>query len=145
MLFENVDRFEEIPEVYGVFPLKEDYLAAGTAALKKFGVHAEVEDGIVRIPFADRLLFGEDDYAFREDNWEIVDRKDWRMKITACISLNQSPEEGIREVWCEYNVTVPPEDDCGEDYDLYYEPSTDEHDQAYDLIEIFLNKAVDAA
>ena len=24
MLFENVDRFEEIPEVYGVFPLRDD-------------------------------------------------------------------------------------------------------------------------
>ena len=38
MLFENVDRFEEIPEVYGVFPLRDDFLEAGNKALEKYGV-----------------------------------------------------------------------------------------------------------
>jgi hypothetical protein len=137
MLFENVDRFEEIPEVYGVFPLRDDFLEAGNRALEKYGVKAEVEDNVVRIPFADRLL---SDGADGENAG-----KDWRMEITACISLNRHPEDGIREVWCEYNVVVPPEEDCGKDYDLYYEPCLKEYDQGYDLIEVFLDRAVNAA
>ena len=77
MLFENVDRFEEIPEVYGVFPLKEDYLEAGNKALEQYGVQAEVEDN--------------------------------------------------------------------DEFDEYYEPRNEEYEKGYDLIEAFLNRAVDAA
>ena len=69
--------------------------------------------------------------------------KAWRMKIDACISLNGGLDEGIRDVWCEYSVVVP--EDPEEDYSDCHEPSNEEYDRAYDLIEIFLNKAVDAA
>ena len=107
MLLENVDRFEEIPEVYGAFPLREDFLEAGNAALKKFGVEARIVDNVIHIPFTDRLLLSSEDPAdngIEEDDGYM---KDWRMRVDACISLNGDPEEGIREVWCEYMVVMP--------------------------------------
>ena len=144
MLLENVDRFEEIPEVYGAFPLKEDFLEAGNAALKKFGVEARIVDNVIHIPFADRLLFSEDELADNGIEEDDEYMKDWRMEVDACISLNGDPEEGIREVWCEY-VVVPPEDENNREFDDYYEPRIEEYDRGYDLIEVFLDQAVDAA
>ena len=126
MLLENVDRFEEIPEVYGAFPLKEDFL------------------DVIHIPFTDRLLFSSEnpaDNGIEEDDGYM---KDWRMRVDACISLNGDPEEGIREVWCEYMVVMP-NNENNREFDDYYEPRTEEYDRGYDLIEAFLNRAVDAA
>ena len=145
MLLENVDRYEEIPEVYGVFPLKKDFLEAGNKALEKYGVKAEVEDNVIRIPFTDRLLFSEDEYdLYGVDDEENAEMKQWRMEVTACISLNRHPEDGIREVWCEYTVVLP-DDENNREFDDYYEPRLNEYDKGYDLIEVFLDKAVDAA
>lgn len=144
MLLENVDRFEEIPEVYGAFPLKEDFLEAGNAALKKFGVEARIVDNVIHIPFTDRLLFSPEDLADNGIEEDDEYMKDWRMRVDACISLNGDPEEGIREVWCEYMVVMP-EDENNREFDDYYEPRTDEYDRRYDLIEAFLDRAVDAA
>ena len=144
MLLENVDRFEEIPEVYGAFPLKEDFLEAGNAALKKFGVEARIMDNVIHIPFADRLLFSAEDLADNGIEEDDEYMKDWRMRVDACISLNGDPEEGIREVWCEY-VVVMPDDENNREFDDYYEPRIEEYDRGYDLIEIFLDRAVDAA
>jgi hypothetical protein len=144
MLLENVDRFEEIPEVYGAFPLREDFLEAGNAALKKFGVEARIVDNVIHIPFTDRLLFSSEDPAdngIEEDDGYM---KDWRMRVDACISLNGDPEEGIREVWCEYMVVMP-NNENNREFDDYYEPRTEEYDRGYDLIEAFLDRAVDAA
>jgi hypothetical protein len=144
MLLENVDRFEEIPEVYGAFPLKEDFLEAGNAALKKFGVEARIVDNVIHIPFTDRLLFSAEDLADNGIEEDDEYMKDWRMRVDACISLNGDPEEGIREVWCEY-VVVLPDDENNREFDDYYEPRIEEYDRGYDLIEVFLNRAVDAA
>ena len=144
MLLDNVDRYEEIPEVYGAFPLKEDFLEAGNAALKKFGVEARIVDNVIHIPFTDRLLFSAEDLADNGIEEDDEYMKDWRMRVDACISLNGDPEEGIREVWCEY-VVVLPEDENNREFDDYYEPRIEEYDRGYDLIEVFLNRAVDAA
>ena len=144
MLLENVDRFEEIPEVYGAFPLKEDFLEAGNAALKKYGVEARIVDNVIHIPFADRLLFSAEDLADNGIEEDDEYMKDWRMRVDACISLNGDPEEGIREVWCEYMVVMP-DDENNREFDDYYEPRLEEYDRGYDLIEVFLNRAVNAA
>ena len=144
MLLENVDRFEEIPEVYGAFPLKEDFLEAGNAALKKYGVEARIVDNVIHIPFTDRLLFSAEDLADNGIEEDDEYMKDWRMRVDACISLNGDPEEGIREVWCEY-VVVLPDDENNREFDDYYEPRIEEYDRGYDLIEAFLDRAVDAA
>ena len=145
MLLDNADRFEEIPEVYGPFPLKEDFLEAGNTALKEYGLEARIEDNVIRIPFMDRLLFSEDEYDLYGVDDEInADMKQWRLRVDACISLNGDPEEGIREVWCEYAVVLPGEED-NHDFDDFYEPREEEYDRGYDLIEVFLDRAVDAA
>ena len=51
---------------------------------------------------------------------------------------------GFREVWCEYMVVMP-NDENNREFDDYYEPRTEEYDRGYDLIEAFLDRAVDAA
>ena len=45
--FEN-SAFDEIGEIYGGFPLRENFMEIGNAALKEFGVEAEYEDGQVQ-------------------------------------------------------------------------------------------------
>ncbi|MBR4484299.1 MAG: AAA family ATPase, partial [Erysipelotrichaceae bacterium] len=53
--------FEEIDGIYGGFSLKENYLDLGNAALAPYGVQAILERGVIRIPFADRPLYDEDE------------------------------------------------------------------------------------
>ena len=67
------------------------------------------------IPFTDRLLFSKEELADCDLEEDEAYMKDWRMRVDACISLNGDPEEGIREVWCEY-VVVLPEDENTSDH-----------------------------
>lgn len=54
MLDMDTMSFESVVEIYGGFPLKTDFLDAGNAALTEFGMKAELEDGVIRIPFVDK-------------------------------------------------------------------------------------------
>ena len=135
--------FESIGEIYGGFPLKENYLEAGNAQLAKYGVQAKVVDAVIRIPFVDRLLFREDEYEeYCIDDEDNADMKEWRMTVEACVTLDGDPEDGIREAFCEYHVITQDGYDEGE-FDEYYEPRNEEYDQAITLIETFLNGAVE--
>ena len=49
--------FEEIDGIYTGFPLKENFMELGNAALAPFGVKAILDDGMIRITFADRSLY----------------------------------------------------------------------------------------
>ncbi len=69
--------------------------------------------------------------------------KQWRMKVEAVITLDRDPEDGIREAFCAYHVITLDEED-GDMFDEFYEPRREEYDQAVELIERFLNSAVDA-
>ena len=137
----NMD-FEEIVEVYGSFPLKKDFLEAGNAALEGFSVKGKIKDGVIKIPFADRLLFSEDEYDDYEIDEDCEDMKQWHMRVAATIVPADDPAQGIRDAYVEYYVLIPG-DEMNRDYDEYYEPRLEEYNQAQGLMELFLNAAVD--
>ncbi len=142
MILTNEKNYEEIVDIYGGFPLKENFLEAGNALLAQYGVQAELdeEEGVIKIPFVDRLLFDEDDLCGPDGNDEFM--KAWRMKVAACIQLAENPEQGICDTFCEW-FTFDPEDEDEEDYGDYYDPRAEEFDQGFDLISTFLNGTVD--
>lgn len=133
--------FEEIVEVYGSFPLKADFLEAGNAALEEYGVKGKIKDGVVKIPFADRLLFNEDEYDDYGIDEETEDMKQWRMRVAATIVPAEDPSRGITDAYVEYYVLIPG-DESNRDFDEYYEPRQEEYDQAQALIQVFLDAAV---
>ena len=134
--------FEEIDGIYAGFPLKEDYMELGNAALAPFGVKAVLEDGVVRIPFADRPLFDEDEiYDLADDDEMEEELRTWTISIAACISLEDDPADGIRETCYEYEITTP---DNIEGLEEENDIRAKEYDKAIELIEAFLNVAVDA-
>ena len=74
--------FEEIDGIYAGFPLKENFLELGNAALAPFGVKAVLEDGVIRIPFADRPLFDEDEiYDLADDDEMEEELRTWTISI----------------------------------------------------------------
>ena len=132
--------FEEIAEIYGGFPLKEKFLEAGNVALKKYGVEAKLEEGTILIPFVDRLLYTQEDLDYLCDTDESEeDMKTWRVEIDACIELADDPVQGIQNACYAYEVVTPWEpgefNDC---FDIRGE----EYSKAIELIETFLNAAV---
>ena len=134
--------FEEIVEVYGSFPLKKNFLEAGNAALEEHGVKGKIKDGVIKIPFADRLLFDEDEYDDYGIDEDFGDMKQWRMRVAATIVPANDPAQGIKDAYVEYYVLIPG-DEMNRDYDEYYEPRLEEYNQAQGLMELFLNVAVD--
>ena len=134
--------FEEIVEIYGGIPLKADFLAAGNERLAKRGLAAYADGKVIRIPFMDRPLFAEEDYAFYGLDDEInADMKKWRMRIEACVELAEDPGEGVCDAYLNYYVDTMNDD--GGDYEEYYEPRREEFGQAVDLAGEFLDGAVD--
>ena len=134
--------FEEIVEVYGTFPLKDNFLDAGNVALEEYGIKGKIKDGVIKIPFVDRLLFNEDEYDFYGIDEDSEDMKRWRMRIAATIVPADTPAQGVTDAYVEYYVLIPG-DEMNRDFDEYYEPRQEEFDQAQGLIELFLNAAVD--
>ena len=134
--------FEEIVEVYGTFPLKDNFLDAGNDALEEYGVKGKIKDGVIKIPFVDRLLFNEDEYDFYGIDEDSEDMKRWRMRVAATIVPADNPAQGVTDAYVEYYVLIPG-DEMNREFDEYYEPRQEEFDQAQGLIELFLNAAVD--
>lgn len=130
--------FESVVEIYGGFPLKADFLEAGNAALAEFGVKAELENGVIRIPFVDKQRYTLDELReFWPDDED--DPDDWRVQVAACIELSDEFEEGVVDSYYEYEFIVPDDVDDDGDYDI----TREEYDRAIVLIETFLNAAVD--
>ena len=130
--------FESVVEIYGGFPLKADFLGAGNAALAEFGVKAELENGVIRIPFVDKQRYTLDELReFWPDDED--DPDDWRVQVAACIELSDEFEEGVVDSYYEYEFIVPDDVDDDSDYDI----TREEYDRAIVLIETFLNAAVD--
>ena len=138
MLDMNTKSFESVVEIYGGFPLKEDFLEIGNAALAEYGVKAELEDGVIRIPFLDKQRYTLEELRefWPEDE---DDPDDWRVLVAACIELSDEPAEGVVDSYYEYEFVFP--DDVDDDSD--YEVTKEEYDRAIALIETFLNATVD--
>ena len=65
MLFENTDRIEKLPEVYGVFPLQYDFPETGNATMKKY---MQTEGMRRTLP----VLPGDDVYYIHDDKARTV-------------------------------------------------------------------------
>ena len=139
MILEDGKSFESVTEVYGGFPLKENFLEAGNAALAGFGVKASYEEGVIRIPYMDKQLYTLEELR---ESWPLNDDEpdDWRVLLTACIELSNGPEEGVTDSYYEYELIIPEDVDDDGDYDI----TEKEYNRAILLIETFLNAAVNA-
>ena len=138
MILEDEKSVESVAEIYGGFPLKEDFLEAGNAALAEFGVKAEYEDGVIRIPFVDKQRYSMEELR---EMWpdDEDDPDDWRVQVAACIEMADGPAEGVTDSYYEYEYVLPEDVDDDSDYDI----TREEYDRAIMLIETFLNAAVD--
>ena len=143
MILENVD-FDEIRDVYGVFPLKKDFLEAGNQALEKLGLKAVVEENVIRIPYLSRPFYSEEDLDYLRDvgcEEDIVeDVSKWLLKAEALIWMGENPDDGIVEVGIEAYVFGTEEDDdiCLED-----QFGSEDEEAARKAIERFLDTAMD--
>lgn len=143
MLLEYEKDFDSITETYGGFPLKKDFLAAGNAALEKYGVRAKLEDGLIRIPVFEKNRFTEEEMeeVFPADVFDPPEKpEDWRVRVDACILLSENPAEGVKDSWYDYKYLSPYRIEDDEDE---YECEEEELDLAIKLAETFLNAAVD--
>ena len=141
MILNAEKTFDEIAEIYGGFPLKENFLDIGNAALAKFGAEAVLaDDDVIRITFADRPLYTPEDLdELCDDEESLEDMKTWRLRLTACIELSGDPSIGIRETYGEYEVITP----WDADFSDCYEFTDDDYQQAIALIEVFLDAVID--
>ena len=144
MMLTMKNDFESVVEMYGGFPLREDFLEAGNAALEKLGLKAYIDDDEIRIPFLSRPYCDEEELEYyRDSGWEEEDIEDiskWILKLEAVIRIGKDLREGILEtdMLCdvenvdEYDEVYPEDQICQEDAD-----------NAITVIETFLNLAVD--
>ena len=151
--------FEEITGIYSGFPLKADFLTAGTQALKKGFeenlVKAPVlKDGKVCFTLAVSEYFGDEDYLEMagEEGYEDVKDPDEARRLLpeeagivygVNVEIPVSEESGrlmVREVNGDYCVLDHEHKpmDWDEDVDVIDE------DYAFEMIEAFLDAAVDA-
>ncbi len=138
MILEDEKSFESVAEIYGGFPLKENFQEAGNAALAEFGAHAEYEGGLIRIPFVDKQRYTLEELR---EMWpdDEDDPDDWRVQVAACIEMADGPAEGVTDSYYEYEYVLPEDVEDDSDYNI----TRDEYDRAILLIETFLNAAVD--
>ena len=139
--FEN-SAFDEIGEIYGGFPLRENFMEIGNAALKEFGVEAEYEDGIIRIPYVCREYFNEEDLEwFEENEFDLDEVRKSRLYAVALIRV-EDPKIGVTGADLDCWADGEAENDDAEIIEDHM--SSEEWDQAEKLIEAFLNVAVNA-
>ena len=150
--------FEEISNVYTGFPLKEDYIQAGTSALMEF------EEDLVQVPtlkegkitFTMAVAYYYSDEEMMEIAWACSDDE----IETVEEARKAFPDEA--ETVHAMNVTIPVKEDNGKPYvdgveveccvldserkpaDLDVYPEAIEDDYAYTVLETFLDAAVDA-
>ena len=62
MILDNEKSFESIVEIYGGFPLKENYLELGNTVLEKYGLKAEYQEGLIQMPYINRPYYSEEDF-----------------------------------------------------------------------------------
>ena len=126
--------FEEISNVYTGFPLKEDYIQAGTSALMEF------EEDLVQVPtlkegkitFTMAVAYYYSDEEMMEIAWACSDDE-----IETVEEARKAYVDGVEVECCVLDSERKPAD-----LDVY--PEAIEDDYAYTVLETFLDAAVDA-
>lgn len=133
--------FEEIVNTYSGIPLKENFMETGNTALESYGVQAVLKDGVIRIHFADRPLYDEDEINELAEDDEMEEAlANWKISIDACIQPGKHLADGIQDSFYTYEILTPEHiEGLEEEYDI----CPKEYDQAIRLVEAFLNAAVD--
>lgn len=137
--------FDEITEVYGAFPLKDNFMEAGNAALEKIGMNAELNGSEIRIHFLSRPYFDEEDleelgYNGFEDE-DIAEFSKWTLEGEAYIDLGKA-NAGLIETGTDYHGANCAYDD--ERFEDLYDRITDEDESlGAKAIEVFMDVAVD--
>ena len=141
MILSAVD-YSEIPEIYGVFPMKKDFLEAGNAALQELGIQAVAEGNEIRIPFLSRLYYDEEELAqICDENEECYeDLRKCRLKATALLRLGDEPGKNVVGAFLDWELTDFYDVD-EEDFDDNLTPEEEAAGQK--AIEKFLDAAVD--
>ena len=143
MIMEWAD-FEEIRDVYSVFPLKANFLEAGNAALRELNMQATMKEHVIRISCLTRPLYSETDLDWMRDNgWNEEDLElaaQLQMQAVALIRTGENPAEGIRCAELDCTMFGPDKD---EEIDADLEVSKEDVDIARKAIEKFLDAAVD--
>ena len=138
------DRFEEIDEIYWGFPLKENFLEIGNAALAKYGVTAEYHDEAVGIIFVVRPYYPEEELErCRAEGFspkDIARMKKSRFYARAVL-LVSDPKKGLDGSAFHCIADGDGEFDGQE---AFIRALTDEEwDQMFAMMEDFLNATVD--
>ena len=141
----NDECFDEIPEIYGAFPLKKDFLAAGNANLEPLGLKAVMEEDVIRIPYLSRLCYSEEDLEYFRSNMVeedlIEEMSEWLLKGEALIWTGDDASVSVSEAAIDLWGDGPEdEEEMGELQDLI---TLEEIGQAKKIIEKFLDAAVD--
>ncbi len=145
MILDNEKSFESVVEIYGGFPLKEDFLEAGNVALKKYDLEAEYEDGVIRIPYINRPYYSEEELdECRDEGFSEKDiQRMMESRFYAEIIIEAADfKVGITEVGYEYSADGDGEFDDEEVVEGHI--TEEDYDQIILIIESFLNEAVDA-
>ena len=145
MITDMEKSFEEISEIYGGFPLKDNFLEAGNAAIAVHGAAAELVDDKIRIHYLSRQFYTEEELDDFRDNGDDEDLigivSKWLLKADALIVPDQNPKNGILEA--DYECWAEGPDEYDEVYP-YDQITGEEVDLALKVIEDFLNAAVSA-
>lgn len=145
MILDNEKSLESVVEIYGGFPLKEDFLEAGNVALKKYDLEAEYEDGVIRIPYINRPYYSEEELdECRDEGFSEKDiQRMMESRFYAEIIIEVADfKVGITEVGYEYSADGDGEFDDEEVVEGHI--TEEDYDQIILIIESFLNEAVGA-
>ena len=146
MILDVEKNCESVVEIYGGFPLKEDFLDAGNTVLAEWDMEAEYVDGVIRIPFICRPYYTEDEL----DDWrdegctedEIRDMRKAMFHVDLLIGA-ENPAAGITDV--SYDFFIDGEE-VYDDIEVMDDHVTAEDcDRMIEIAEAFLNWAVDAS
>lgn len=145
MILDAEKSFESIVEIYGGFPLKGDFLDAGNSVLAERELEAEYIDGMIRIPFICRPYYTADELDDWQDEGctekEIKEMQRAVFHVEVLISA-EDPAKGITEVDYEFYIDG---EEVYDDYEIMDDHVTDEdYDRMIEIVEAFLNAAVDA-
>lgn len=132
--------FEEVTEVYSGFPFKDNFMKIGNQALKKYDIAAELEDDTIHIRYLSRPLYDEEELSYFDEE-DMEEAKKQMLEAEALIRIGSNPKEGIIETGFDcWPATLDEDDDFYVD-DYYI--TADEETQAVEIIEAFLNVAID--